>query len=165
MTGSKQPHSQVGGVSLCCVSRSQENVSWPWKVPDTDREDRVAVHSRVQLSRRQGQPTTRLAVSAQPCGTESGESGSGSECTGAAPGCPGYSQFSGLSHFNEKSLMHVKSASQGEGRSRSVYVAGGSSQPFSGEVEVFYGQMGKLLEQSRVQRPRDKIKVNIGGSG
>lgn len=124
MTGSKQPHSQVGGVSLCCVSRSQENVSWPWKVPDTDREDRVAVHSRVQLSRRQGQPTTRLAVSAQPCGTESGESGSGSECTGAAPGCPGYSQFSGLSHFNEKSLMHVKSASQGEGRSRCVCVGG-----------------------------------------
>lgn len=42
---------------------------------------------------------------------------------------------------------------------------GESSQPFSGEVDVFCGQMGKLLEQSRVQRPRDRIKANIGGSG
>lgn len=106
------------GVSLCCVSRSQENGCWPWKVLDTDRGERVVVHSHVQLSRRQGQPTTGLSVSAQPSGTESGEPGPDSKCTGVPPGCPGYSRFPGLSHFNEKSLMHMKLASRGEGKSR-----------------------------------------------
>lgn len=82
------------------------------------------VHSRVQLSKRQGQPTTGLAVSTQTCGTESGESGPDSECTGAAPGCPGYSQFSGLSHFNEKNLMHMKSVRRAEGRREKQGVCG-----------------------------------------
>lgn len=94
--------------------RTHPGQGWFW----TQIRKKIGAHGHVQLSRRQGQPSTRLAVSTQPSRTESGESGPGSECTGAAPGCPGYSQFSGLSHFNEKSPMHMKSAHRGGEKSR-----------------------------------------------
>lgn len=94
--------------------RTHPGQGWFW----TQIRKKIGAHGHIQLSRSQGQPSTRLAVSAQPSRTESGESGPGSECTGAAPGCPGYSQFSGLSHFNEKSPMHMKSAHRGGEKSR-----------------------------------------------
>lgn len=71
--------------------RTHSGQGWFW----TQIRKKIGAHDPVQLSRSQGQPSTRLAVSAQPSRTESGESGPGSECTGAAPGCPGYNQFSG----------------------------------------------------------------------
>lgn len=112
------------GMFLCVVwvetkvyilaSKGHSGQGWFW----TQIRKKIGAHDHVQLSRSQGQPSTRLAVSAQPSRTESGESGPGSECTGAAPGCPGYNQFSGWSHFNEKGLMHMKSAHRGGEKSR-----------------------------------------------